>query len=256
MHEVVIVTGAGSGIGRATALTFAAGGYAVVACGRRQSKLEETRDLAQAGSAEIRPLAGDVGLPATADTLVAAANELGEFTALVNNAGVGWSYGEENPGAMAAAKDTTYAQWQEVQRINLDSVFLLCRAALPHFVARGGGSIVNIASGGGLVGMADAHSYASAKAAVINLTRSLAKTYGPNGIRCNVIAPGFVATDMVQPVLASPDNPFDDDVLKYQVSPLGRPGTPDEIAAAIFFMSVHATYCNGSVLTIDGGSLA
>ena len=250
------MTGAGSGIGRATALAFADEGYAVVASGRRLSKLEETRERAAGMRGGIIPVAGDVGLSDTATALVEAANDHGDLVGLVNNAGVGWSYGEQNPGSMAAVKDTTYEQWREVQRINLDSVFLLCHAVLPHFVSRGSGSIVNVASGGGLVGITDAHSYASAKAGVVNLTRSLARTYGPNGVRSNVIAPGFVDTDMVEPVLSSDENPFADDAMKYQVSPLGRPGRPEEVAAAIYFMTVSATYCNGSVLTIDGGSLA
>ena len=91
---------------------------------------------------------------------------------------------------------------------------------------------------------------------MINLTRSLARAYGPEGIRSNVVAPGFVDTDMVSSVLESEQNPFADEVLRYQVSPLGRPGRPEEVAEAIYFMAVQATYCNGAVLSVDGGSLA
>ena len=139
-------------------------------------------------------------------------------------------------------------------RINLDSVYLMCHAALAHFGA--GASIVNISSGGGLKGMQDAHTYATAKAGVINLTRSLALAYGPRGIRANVVAPGFVDTEMVKPVLDSDLNPFADEAMRYQVCPLGRPGRPEEVADAIYFMAVQGTYCNGSVLVVDGGSLA
>ena len=104
--------------------------------------------------------------------------------------------------------------------------------------------------------MDDAHTYATAKAGVINLTRSLARAYGPAGIRSNVVAPGFVDTEMVESVLASDMNPFADETSRYLVSPLGRPGKPEEIADAIYFMAINATYCNGSVLAVDGGSLA
>lgn len=256
MNDVVIVTGAGSGIGRATALLFAERGHAVIASGRRLENLQSTEALAADFDGPVIPVSGDVGVAETAEKLVAAAEAEGGLGYLVNNAGIGWSYGAEHPGAMAAVKDTSYEQWREVQRINLDSVFLLCHAALPSFVARGSGSIVNVASGGGLVGMADAHSYATAKAGVVNMTRSMAKAYGPNGIRSNVVAPGFVDTEMVEPVLNSEANPFADESLRYQVSPLGRPGRPEEVAEAIYFMAVRATYCNGAVLTVDGGSLA
>jgi len=135
-------------------------------------------------------------------------------------------------------------------------VYFLCHGALPDFEARGGGSIVNVSSGGGLRGMADAHTYATAKAGIVNLTRSLARTYGPKNIRANVVAPGFVDTEMVTPVLKSELNPFADPVTRYQVSPLGRPGRPEEIASAIYYLAVDGTYCNGAVLAVDGGSLA
>jgi len=256
LSESVIITGAGSGIGRAAALVFAANGYCVIASGRRLAKLEETRDLASTGAGAIIPVAGDVGLADTAAELIAVAKANGSLASLVNNAGIGWNYGVDHPGSMAALKDTSYEQWREVLRINLDSVFHLCHAALPVMLSQGHGSIVNVASGGGLRGMDDAHTYATAKAGVINLTRSLARAYGPNGIRANVVAPGFVDTDMVESVLASDMNPFADDTLRFQVSPLGRPGTPEEIADTLYFMAITATYCNGSVLTVDGGSLA
>lgn len=252
----VIVTGAGSGIGRATALRFAQEGYVVIANGRRLEALEATAALAVSGRGRILPVTGDAGLESTARRLVEAARDAGDFGWLVNNAGVGWNYGVTHPGSMAAVRDTTPAQWQEVMRINLDSVFLLCHAALPHLCERGAGGIVNVSSGGGLQGMEDAHAYATAKAGIINLTRSMAKTYGRFGVRSNVIAPGFVDTEMVASVLDSALNPFANESTKYLVSPMGRPGTPQEVADAIFFMAVQATYCNGAILSIDGGSVA
>ena len=125
---------------------------------------------------------------------------------------------------MAVLGETPPDLWREVMRINLDSVYFLCHGALNAFLKRGGGSIVNISSGGGIRGMNDAHTYATAKAGVINMTRSMARAYGPKNIRCNVVAPGFVDTEMVSPVLDSDFNPFNDEAQRYQVSPLGRPG--------------------------------
>lgn len=252
--KVAVVTGAGSGIGRATALRFAADGFTVIICGRREAPLEETQTAAAELPGEVIVLTGDVGIEADAEHITQTAADAGEYAVLVNNAGVGWNYGVTHPGAMAALRDTSAEQWREVMRINLDSVYFMCHAALRHMSA--GASIINVASGGGLRGMDDAHTYATTKAGMINLTRSLARAYGPEGIRSNVIAPGFVETDMVSSVLESDMNPFADEALRYQVSPMGRPGQPGEVAEAIYFMAEQGTYCNGAVLSVDGGSLA
>ncbi len=255
-NAVVVVTGAGSGIGRATALRFAAAGATVIANGRRLEKLAETVAEGAGLSGRILPVAADVGTLEGAEAVLRCATDAGDFAVLVNNAGVGWAFGVARPGSMAVLGETPPDLWREVMRINLDSVYFLCHGALPLFQRRGGGSIVNISSGGGLRGMADAHTYATTKAGIVNLTRSLARAYGPQNIRCNVVAPGFVDTDMVSPVLDSDFNPFNDPAQRYQVSPLGRPGKPEEIASAIYYLAVEGTYCNGAVLVVDGGSLA
>lgn len=255
--KVAVVTGAGSGIGRAAALLLARAGATVVINGRRADKLEETKTLGrEQRGGRLIPVAADVGTEQGAETVIQAARKEGGLDYLVNNAGVGWAFARVAQGSMAALADTPTEQWREVMRINLDSMFFLCKLAIPEFRKRGGGSIVNVSSTGGLQGMMDAHTYSAAKAAMVNLTRSLAKTYGRENIRANVLAPGITDTEMVDPVLGTDLNPFKNDATRYVACPLGRAGTPEEVAKGIVFLAVEGTYCNGAVLVIDGGSSA
>ncbi|MCC5874375.1 MAG: SDR family oxidoreductase, partial [Gammaproteobacteria bacterium] len=221
--------------------------------GRTLSRLEQTVAAIEAAGGRGCAVAADCATEAGADAVLDAAECCGPVAVLVNNAGVGYSFEATRPGSMAALVDTTPENWHEVMRINLDSAYFMCRRALPGMIAAGGGAIVNVSSAGGTQGMADAHAYATSKAGMINLTRSLARAYGPNGIRANVLAPGFVATDMVASVLESEANPFADDTLRFAACPLGRPGEPEEMAEAIVFLACNG-YANGAVLVLDGGS--
>ena len=254
--KVVLITGAGSGIGQAAALLFAEQGANLVLTGRTLANLQSTAQQIADKGTEVLVVAADVGSAEGATRVFDdAVARFGRIEVLVHNAGVGYSHGIENPGSMAALADTPQDMWHEVIRINLDSAYFLCHRAIQEFLKTGEGVIVNVASVGGLQGMSDAHTYATAKAGMINLTRSLARTYGPRNIRSNVLAPGFVATDMVKPVLESEENPFAADETKFLASPLGRPGQPDEMAEGLLFL-VTNTYCNGAVLVLDGGSSA
>ena len=198
----------------------------------------------------------DVGTEDGARRAVAYAVEtFGRLDILINNASVGWAYEQVVPGSMAATADVPAAAWRDVVRINLESVHLMCHAALPEMRNGGGGSIVNVSSVGGTRGMADAHAYAAAKAGVINLSRSIARTYGPEQIRCNCFAPGVVDTGMIDPYRDTFEAVFADPAAAAQLCPLGRMGTADEAADAMFFLAL-ASYCNGSVLVMDGGSSA
>jgi NAD(P)-dependent dehydrogenase (short-subunit alcohol dehydrogenase family) len=150
--------------------------------------------------------------------------------------------------------NTTAEKWREVLSINLDSCFYMCRQAVRQFRAqKSGGSIVNVASISGMRGLPDAHTYTAAKGAMINLTRSMCLAYAKDGIRANCIAPGFIATPMVAKVL----HLFDDPDVAERITPMKRPGTPEEMAlGCLYLASDEASYCNGSILVIDGGTTA
>lgn len=254
--ESVLVTGGGAGIGRATALAFAAAGARVAVAGRTRATLDAVVTEIEAAGGKAMAAAGDCGTEEGVGGIFGAVEaHFGAPTIVVNNAGVGWSFENTWPGSMAAVGGTDAAAWREVLRINLDSAFLVTHRALPAMLEAGRGAFVNVSSAGGTRGMDDAHAYAASKAAMINLTRSLARTYGPKGIRSNCLAPGFVATDMVAGVLESEANPFADDTMRFAVCPLGRPGEPREIADAALFLAGNG-YANGAVLVVDGGSTA
>ena len=180
-------------------------------------------------------------------------DQYGRIDVLVNNAGVGWEYGITNPGSMAPLHDTTQAWWDDVMAINLHSYVNCTRFTLHHMIAAGSGSIVNVASMGGVTGLYDGHTYTAAKGAIVNLTRSLAITYIKNGIRSNVVCPGFIDTPMVAAVTPLFNDP---DVAK-TLTPIARPAQPEEVASVnLFFASEDSSYCNGSVLLVDGGCTA
>jgi NAD(P)-dependent dehydrogenase (short-subunit alcohol dehydrogenase family) len=256
--KVVVITGAGSGIGRACMERFAAEGARVVGAGRRRGPLEESLRLAEKAGGQGRVVASDVSKEADCRRLIdTALDAFGHLDGVVNNAGVGWQYRENHPGGMAPLHEAPTDLWLEVVNIDLHSVYFVCKRALAHMLERGAGSIVNVASIGGLRGMSDAHAYSAAKAGMVNLTRSLAVTYGPQGVRTNCVAPGLIDTDMVRSYMEERGNPHLLEATRHQVSPLGRAGRPVEIAnACLFLTSDEASYVNGAILVVDGGSSA
>lgn len=252
--RIAIVTGASSGVGAATMRIFAREGAEVVGVARRQDALEEVLAGVHADGGKGSIFAADLSVESEVQAAVdAAVAAHGRIDVLVNCAGVGYSYGDVRPGSMDPIDTTSSELWDEVMAINLGSAVHLIRLVLPVMRGHGGGSIINVASISGFTGLTAAHAYTAAKGAMINLTRSLAITYARDGIRSNVVAPGFIDTPMVEALLGL----FDDENLRWQLSPMGRPATRDEIAyGCLYFASDESTYCNGSVLAIDGGTTA
>ncbi len=253
--KVVLITGASSGIGRATMEIAGRQGAKVVGTARTESKLQDGLDAVKAAGGEGIIVPADLEDTSSQDRVVQAAlDAFGRVDVLVNNAGVGWQYGLDNPGTMAGVHEASLENWRAIiGGVDLEGYFLAIHAVLPHMLEQGSGSIVNVASMAGVTGLYDAHAYTAAKGAIVNLSRSMAISYAKQGVRTNTVCPGFVDTPMIAPVVGA----FDDPATAAALTPMARPAQPEEIAnALIFFASDESSYCNGSVLLVDGGCTA
>ena len=239
--RTALVTGASRGIGRLTAILMARLGARLgVAYGRDEAGARAT--LEEAGGAGV-VLGADLGVGGEAERLVGRAEEaLGPLDILVANHGI-WK--------RAPIEAMTAAQWDEMLVTNLSSVRALCSEAARRMLARGRGSIVLVASTAGERGEPFHSHYAATKGAIIALTRSLGAELGPRGVRVNCVAPGWVMTDMSRGAL---DGTTGDGIRR--AIPLGRPGTPEEIAGPIAFLASDlASYLHGQILSVNGGAV-
>jgi len=237
---VAVVTGAGRGIGRSIALKFAGEGADVVCVSRTAENAEkvasEVRALGRKAWAVPVDVADAAAVIAAAEKILA---EAGRVDILVNNAGV------TRDGLLMRMSD---ADWDAVLNTNLKGAFLFTRAFTRSFVKQRSGRIINISSVIGLIGNAGQANYAASKAALLGLTKSIARELGSRGITVNAIAPGFIETDMTSAMT----EPLRAELLKR--IPLGSFGQPDDIAeAALFLAGPQARYITGQVLTVDGG---
>lgn len=241
MKGVALVTGASGGIGRSIALQLARDGYAVaVHCYRNEAK-------AQAVCDEIRALGVDAGVYVCDITDAAAVSAmaedinrtLGRISVLVNNAGI---------AQQKLFTDLTAEEWRYMMAVHVDGAFYACRSVLPDMIRRHGGTIVNISSMWGQTGGSCEVHYSTAKAALIGLTKALAKEVGPAGIRVNCVAPGVIQTEMLAAFAAEDLDALTDE------TPLCRLGTPEDVANAVsFLVSDGAAFITGQVLAPNGG---
>ena len=238
-EKVVIVTGAGSGIGAATARRFLQEGAPVVVNGRREHRLHETIASFDAAKSLVHP--GDVSDEAYVKRLVEdTIAKFGKLDVLVNNAGI---------AIFGPFAQTTTENWRKTMGTDLDSVYFASREALPHLL-KTKGSIVNLSSASGLGGDWGLSAYNAAKGAITNFTRALALEYGSRGVRINAVAPSLTTTEATADLENSSAvmTAFTDRL------PIGRAATPDEIAGVIAFLaSDDAIFVNGVVLPVDGG---
>jgi len=243
--KVAIVTGAGSGIGRAIALRFAAEGAAVVVNDLVADAAQRTVKEVEAAGGRAQPFPGDVSDPRQVEALVREATaRFGRLDVLVNNAAA------VVPGPVEALSD---ADWRRTHAVTLDGVFYGMRAAIPVMAAQGGGAIVNISSGAAVAGEPGLGAYGAAKAAIVNLTQTAAVENAARGVRINTILPGPIETP---PLLAAVEATGGRPGWERQI-PCGRLGRPEEMAAvALFLASDEASYVHGAALIADGGVAA
>jgi len=244
--KVCIVTGGGSGIGRATALLFAEEGARLVVADKRVASALAVVAECVGKDAQALAVESDVADAAHVKRLVEATVErFGRIDVLVNNAGYGI------PGSVV---ETDEDAWDALMATNVRGVFLCCKYAIPVMKANGGGAIVNTASVVAAVGIANRAAYCASKGAVAALTRAIAVDHVGDHIRCNAIAPGTIDTPYFADILRkSPDPAVTRKALAARQL-IGRMGTPEEIAAGILFLaSDESRFATGSILTLDGG---
>ena len=245
--KVALITGAGSGIGRASALAFAREGAKVAVADIVVEGGEETVRMVKAAGGEAFFIKVDVANAADVEAMVnAVVDTYGRIDCAYNNAGI--------EGRLASTDEYPEDMFDKVIDINLTGVWLCMKYELPQMLKQGGGAIVNTASGAGLIGVAGMSAYVASKHGVVGLTKTAALEYAKSGIRVNAVCPGLIQTPMVERITA--DQPQLGEAL-VAAEPVGRTGKPEEIAESVVWLSSDAaSFVTGHAMSVDGGFVA
>lgn len=245
-NKVAIITGAASGIGRASALRFAQEGARVVVVDWNPQGGQETVALVRAQGGEALYIEADVSRDADVRRVVeTTVHTYGAVHILFNNAGI---------QVFGTLPNTSEADWHKVMDVNLKGVYLACKYAIPHMIAQGGGSIINTSSALGLVGDPDLPAYGATKGGILAMTRSMAQAHGRQGIRVNAICPGDVETPLVVEYFEHQPDPAEARRWVASHYALGRIAQPEEIAnVALFLASDESSFVTGATIVVDGG---
>jgi NAD(P)-dependent dehydrogenase (short-subunit alcohol dehydrogenase family) len=249
-NKVAIITGVGSGQGRSASILFAKEGAKIAGGDWKREDGEITTSTVKSAGGEMVFAQGDVSSAKDCQNLVRTAmSSFGRIDILYNNAGVGFS----SPLSMGDILNTPEEDWDRVIAINLKSMYLMCKFAIPEMIKSGGGSIVNTASIAALIGSEAAHAYTASKGGMLALARALAVEFGPKNIRVNTICPGAVDTPMIAPVI----DPLKKSGQPFMTSPIRRLGTPEDIAnCALYLASDESSFVTGANFVVDGGYIA
>src|SRR3990172_3420267 len=243
--KVALITGAGSGMGRLAAQTFAREGAAVVAFDLAEGALRETAASVESDGGRIAAVAGDVASAADVQRAVAeGVRAFGKLDVLYNNAGI---FPDEDQSVL----DMDEAVWQRVLDVNLKGVALCCKHGIPELIKAGGGSVINVASFVALMGCTvPQDAYTASKGAVLSLTRSLAVQHGPKGVRANAICPGPILTPMLESLFPSEE----ERLKRLNRIPMGRFGRAEDVVyAALYLASDESSWTTGTPFVVDGG---
>ncbi|MGN6284589.1 MAG: SDR family NAD(P)-dependent oxidoreductase [Afipia sp.] len=244
----VIITGAGSGIGRAASLLFTKEGAKLIAVDKTEGVKETVELVRQAGGTAEAVMADAGSEKDVQDFIAKAIATYGKLDAIWANAGIS--------GGLVPIPEQTVEHWQEILRVNLIGPFLAVKHSMPHMIKQGHGAIVCTASVAGLKSGASGHPYAASKAGVISLVQTSAYSLSGTGVRINAVCPGLIETGMTKPVFDRAKDRGTTDKIG-QLNPLKRAGQPHEIAAmALFLASDEASYVNGQAFPVDGGLTA
>jgi NAD(P)-dependent dehydrogenase (short-subunit alcohol dehydrogenase family) len=248
--RAAIITGAATGIGRASAVLFARAGARVALADMRAPELEQALTEVRAAGGEATAIAADLARPEDCAAVVEQAmRAFGRLDVLLNNAGVGTMV------VGGTVESITLDHWELAQDVNVRAIYLVTRAAVPHLRKAGGGAVVNIASVSAFRGSVErpSHAYAASKGAVLALTRAMAASYGRDHIRVNAICPGTIRTRLTADIVERVERAARDG----HGIPLGRVGEPEDIArCALFLASDDASFITGAEIVVDGGAMA